>query len=313
MRLMSMIFGMAALVGVALAPAAGFAQDGKEAGAASGQEPWEIYEQALAYHIGDGVEVDYAEATRLYHLAADGGSANAYYGLGYLYWFSTYWDGNELIGDDAEAVRWFHMASDEGVTAADYYLGAAYQYGYGVEIDYPRGAAHFETAAADGDPHSMRELGFKYRDGMGVPVDLARAEAYFRDAAELGEAISMYTLGYLRSYPDSGKVDHDQGSAWFLRAFDAGHEDAGYALALAHVDGLGLPVDHAQAAVYWLEAVRRGSVAALDEIKTNSEAWPLDVRQQMQRLLAAEGLYSGPTSGRFTQAMFDAADRLAGL
>jgi TPR repeat protein len=65
------------------------------------------------YQDGTGVEQDYAEALRWYHLAADQGHADAQHNIGICYARGT-----GVAQDDAEAARWFRLAADQGHAGA---------------------------------------------------------------------------------------------------------------------------------------------------------------------------------------------------
>lgn len=62
-----------------------------------------------SYTKGFGVALDYAEATRLYKLAAAQGYSEAEKELGFMYLY-----GNGVAIDLAEAVRWWQRAAAKG-------------------------------------------------------------------------------------------------------------------------------------------------------------------------------------------------------
>jgi TPR repeat protein len=74
------------------------------------------------FHNGQGVAQDYAEALRLYRLAAAQGYAMAQYNVGVMFE-----NGEGVAQDRAEAVRWYRLAAAQGdadATAALKRLGA---------------------------------------------------------------------------------------------------------------------------------------------------------------------------------------------
>jgi hypothetical protein len=83
------------------------------------------------YTFGHGVPKDYAEALKLYRLAAAQGFAPAQDNIG-----ATYRDGHGVPKDYAEAVKWYRLAALQGYATAQTNLGAMYQYGLGVPQDY---------------------------------------------------------------------------------------------------------------------------------------------------------------------------------
>ena len=92
----------------------------------------------------------------------------------------------------------------------------------------------------------------------------------------------------------------------------AGDADAGYALALAYADGVGVPADMGKVAGFMFDAIRRGSPAALAEMKGNAEGWDIGVREDLQELLQAGGYYSGEIDGVFGPGTLRALDAAAG-
>src|SRR5207247_6054497 len=80
-----------------------------------------------AYHTGDGVPRDYAQAFQWFRKAADQGDATARSNLGFMY------QNGEGVGrDPALAVQWWHRAAEQGNTSSQYNLGVAYNNGEGV-------------------------------------------------------------------------------------------------------------------------------------------------------------------------------------
>jgi TPR repeat protein len=66
------------------------------------------------YYIGwGGVARDYAEAARLYRLAADQGHAPAQYFLGFMFQY-----GKGVAQDTAEAIRWYRLSAAQGYSSA---------------------------------------------------------------------------------------------------------------------------------------------------------------------------------------------------
>ena len=111
---------------------------------------------APTYH-GDGVEQDYAEAVRLWRLAAEQGYALAQNNLGY-----AYYNGDGVKQDYAEAVRWYRLAAEQGDADAQNNLGIAYASGKGVEQDYAEAVRWYRLAAEQGYALAQYNLGIAY-------------------------------------------------------------------------------------------------------------------------------------------------------
>jgi hypothetical protein len=85
------------------------------------------YNRGVAYHTGQGVVQDLAEAVKWYRRAAAQGLAAAQNNLG-----TAYDTGLGVVQDHAEAVKWYRLAAAQGDTSARLNLGACYLNGQGV-------------------------------------------------------------------------------------------------------------------------------------------------------------------------------------
>jgi hypothetical protein len=148
------------------------------------------------YQSGRGVKKDHAAAIAWLRKAAENGSAEAQYELGY-----AYSEGNGVPEDPQEAVRWYRLAAAGGSPLAQNNLAVSYLLGAGVGHDtalayqfsllaqdraalvrpaYQRSirATLERTEAMLSDSQkrtAMFQLGEKCRDGDGVPQNDVRA------------------------------------------------------------------------------------------------------------------------------------------
>jgi uncharacterized protein len=306
------------------------------------------YRLGTMYATGTGVAVDLAVATRWYRTAAEAGLPAAQHALGLAWWNGRYWTGQALVADRAEAVRLFHQAADRGYAPSYLYLGLAHELGLGVDADAEAARRWYDKAAAAGDVEAMlrlsamaeggegadagperalellraaaqhgsveanRRLGEKYWRGEGVPQHPLKAVAHLEVAAAKGDTASMTLMAQILLSGHGITRDPADAIGWYFRAYQAGDADAGYALALAHADGIGVAQDLGKVAGFMLEAIRRGSRAALAEMKGNAEAWDMEIREDMQELLKAYGFYTGEIDGVFGPATHRALDAAAG-
>ncbi len=306
------------------------------------------YRLGMMYAGGMGVAVDLAVATRWYRLSADAGLPAGQHALGLTWWTSRYWTGLALVGDYSEAVRLFRLAADRGHVPSYLYLGLAHQFGYGTERDYAAALGWYQKAAAAGEVDAMVRLAEMAEAGQGSDPDPVHALELYRDAAALGSAEAnrrlgekswrgegmpvhpIDAIGYLKAAAEAGDTasmsliaqillsgygvtrDEEGAIEWYFRAYRAGDADAGFALALAYADGIGVPQDASKVAGFMLDAIRRGSRAALAEMKGNAEGWDIAVREDLQRLLQASGFYSGAIDGVFGPGTLRALDAAAG-
>jgi uncharacterized protein len=77
-----------------------------------------------------GVARDYAEAARLYRLAADQGWADSQFILGVMFEY-----GEGVVQDDAEAVRLYRLSAAQGHAYAQSNLGTMFMNGRGIAQD----------------------------------------------------------------------------------------------------------------------------------------------------------------------------------
>lgn len=305
------------------------------------------YRLGTMYATGRGVAPDLAVATRWYRLAAEAGLPAGQHALGVTWWTGRYWTGLALVGDYAEAVRLFELAAARGHAPSHLYLGLARQFGYGVDRDYAAAAASYREAALAGEVEAIvrlaemaeagqgaaadpvqaldlyreaarlgsieanRRLGQKYWRGDGVLLNPITAVAYLEAAAGQGDSASMSLIAEILLSGYGVTRDEERAIDWYFRAYRAGDPEAGFALALAHADGIGVEQDMSKVAGFMLDAIRRGSSAALAEMKGNAEGWDIGVREEMQRLMQASGLYTGEIDGVFGPGTLRALDAAA--
>jgi hypothetical protein len=106
-----------------------------------------MYNLAIMYRQGRGVEQSDLHAAHWYQRASDLGHANAQNNLGFMYNHGRV-ELKEGIDSEAEAVRMYRLAAMQGLADAQYNLGVMYRQGRGVEqCDIE--ALHWYTLARD--------------------------------------------------------------------------------------------------------------------------------------------------------------------
>lgn len=130
----------------------------------------------IYYIIAQGVPRNYAEAVKWCRLAAEQGSADAQFRLGYFYS-----EGFGVPQSYAEAIVWYRRAAEQGNAEAQGSLGALYASEHGVETNLVEAHMWLNLAAAAGGASATRA-----RD--------ARAEVESRMApAQIAEAQKLAT------------------------------------------------------------------------------------------------------------------------
>jgi hypothetical protein len=199
---------------------------------------------ALMHEQGRSVPQDYAEAARLFRLAAEQGSGPAQNSLGFLYsqgrgvprddnealrWFRTAAHQGSIPGqinfgmflckvskDYAEAARWYRKAADQGNAAAQTNLAALYYEGKGVALDHAEAARWYRRAADQGDAVGQFNLGALYFNGMGVTQDLVQAYLWLELAAAQAESDAVRARGLVtaKMTPDELERARALAAAW---------------------------------------------------------------------------------------------------
>ena len=126
------------------------------------------------YRHGEGVPQDYAEAARLYRLAAVQGNAKAQNNLGLMYD-----NGQGVPQDDAEAARLYRLAAVQGNAGAQGNLAGSYWLGQGVPQDFITAHMWANLAAANGSANAPA-----LRDAIAAaitPADISEAQRRARE------------------------------------------------------------------------------------------------------------------------------------
>jgi len=139
-----------------------------------------------AYHFGQGMPQDSAQAVAWYRKAAEQGYDDAQNSLGYMYL-----TGQGVSQDYTEAVRWFRLAAaglrtnilNQGHAAAQFHLGLMYATELGVPQDYTEAVRWYRLAADQGHELAQHNLGVMYGNGQGVPQDYVEAHKWANLAA----------------------------------------------------------------------------------------------------------------------------------
>ena len=98
-----------------------------------------------AYHTGQGVRQDYAEAIKWYRLAAAQGHAGSQCNLGVMYQ-----NGEGVTRNYSEAASWFYRSAVQGYAHAQFDLAGLYGTGRGVPLDDPEPVKWLRRAAEQG-------------------------------------------------------------------------------------------------------------------------------------------------------------------
>eukprot|EP00035_Acanthoeca_spectabilis_P004984 m.108764 g.108764 ORF g.108764 m.108764 type:complete len:1183 (+) comp12821_c0_seq1:234-3782(+) len=191
----------------------------------------------IMHEKGTGVQQNWAEAFRLYKLAALSdsdrrGSAVAANNLANCY---TQGWGTEV--DLPEAARWLLRAASLGDCAAAFQLGSRYETGHGIPVDWPAAFSFYKIAAALGDPRATFNAANCLKHGWGTDVNPEAAWMLYIIAAQGGVPRARVQVDSISSDPTwrrlrdgevaaGAEVDLKAQRARDNRALDAIHRKA---------------------------------------------------------------------------------------
>ncbi len=216
------------------------------------------------------------------------------------------------LNDYAQAVQWFRKAAHADYAPAMSILGVFYAAGGGVEQSYEEAVRWYRKGAERGYSVAMYNLAVRYADGQGVTRDHALAARWFEKAAARGHIGSMEGLAFIYLRGEGVARDFAKAVHWFERAAAHGRIDAMYHLGWAYDAGRGIEADGHKSAGWFMRALKEGHGRTLWEMTGNRSApWSSETRRAIQRLLAREGVYSGPIDGAFGSSTIEAITEIA--
>ena len=213
---------------------------------------------AYAGPLEDGVEAyeksDYANAARLFKLAADQGDAIAQFLLGVMYS-----EGRGVPQNYQEAVRLYRLAADQGYASAQSNLGVMYADGTGVPQNYQEAVRLYRLAADQGYAMAQYNLGVMYDNGTGVPQNYQEAVRLYRLAADQGYASAQYNLGLSYTQGTGVPQNYQEAVRLYRLAADQGYAMAQFNLGVHYANGTGVPQDYVLAHM-WLNLAASSSI-----------------------------------------------------
>ena len=106
------------------------------------------------------------------------------------------------------------------------FVGNIYDWGQGVEVDYPRAMAAYKVAAEGGDARCQWQVGHMYYDGLGVDVDYAQALPWLEKAAAQDQPQAVTQLGVMYYYGEGVTPSFRRSREYSERAIELGNSIA---------------------------------------------------------------------------------------
>ena len=255
-----------------------------------------IYDKALVIDTDGAAAPDIAAALKLYTEAASEGSPAAMYRLG-----RAYDKGRGVSKDLLQAARWYERAADAGFAPAMTALGTMHEFGDGAAPNLAEALRLYRAAADAGDPSGMTSLAYLYSQGKGVARNPAEARRLYSAAADMNFARAMFNLAVMDLNGEGARANTSEAAKLLERAATLGHPGAMLEMAGMYDRGVGVAADATRAAQYVLQAVQAGHKQG-HAIDATALGWRFATRRQIQKQLAAGGLYSGALHGFFNAA-----------
>ena len=167
-----------------------------------------MYDLAMCYYEGWGIDKDYSVSAYIMNKAAERGHAMAMNHMGWLYQ-----NGHGVEIDYKNAVYWYKQAALKNDFNGLFNLGWCYYYNVGVEQDYEQAIYWWKKAAEKGNCNAMNSIGSCYLSGNGVDVDGTKVLYWWKMSAAKGNAEGiknleqLYRNGYLGIRMDSRKAN----------------------------------------------------------------------------------------------------------
>jgi len=163
----------------------------------------------------------YKEAEPILRKAAELGSGEAQYNLGYMLQSGVLGEKNPK-----EAIEWFKKSSDNNFNDGHYALMMAYGNGEGVEQDSEKAFTYAMKCAGNNDPTCMWNVVNCYINGNGVKQNIPKFKEWILRLAKLENPENLVQSGYITSsrlelahfYKNGEYFDKDlyQSYLWYL-------------------------------------------------------------------------------------------------
>ena len=153
------------------------------------ENPETLFQLALRYKTGNGVDRNLQQAAALFRRAAENGHVAAMNDYGVCIQ-----NGQGVRKNAEEAVRWYRKAAESGYDHAQLNLGYCFHRGEGVAEDQKEAVRWYRASAEQGNVWAQCNLGVCYETGAGVEQDETEARYWYEQAAEQGDATAVKAL-----------------------------------------------------------------------------------------------------------------------
>jgi TPR repeat protein len=229
----------------------GMETDSHITAAAEREDPFAMFELAVAYDYGTGVQQDFRVSSSLYLKAWSLGHQSAGFNLLLQHVFGQ----ADNLAADKVFEELLSLASS-GDRDAQNNVGLCYQHGYGVAQNYKMAASWFRRAAKAGLDTAQFNLGGFYLEAKGMRKNLKKAIACYKRAAEQRHELALLQLGNLYQKGIGVAQDYQRAFILYICAYRQGSVRAANHLAHLYKKGLGVERNDTKAHELFLESVR---------------------------------------------------------
>ena len=214
-----------------------------------------MWELAMAYFRGEGVEEDDSKAFSLFRELETiaPGNAALFYRLG-----QCYYNGWGTARNMEQGLGYFRMASDGGSPDASFVMGKVYREGKAVPSNPDAVLFYFNRAVEQGNDEAMVALGDMFHSGKGVDHNEKEAARLYKMSADLTNAEACYRMGVQTLLGNGVTEDHLQAVEYWKKGAELGDLESQFLYGLNCVNEETIPQD-IETGLYWLEkAADRG-------------------------------------------------------
>ena len=229
--------------------------------------PDAIYNSAVCYMNGYGVECDTIEGFRRFRRAANTGHDRALYNLA-----TCYLMGIGTAQNDSLAFICYDKAGQAGYPKALTTLADSYLIGRGTAQDSTMAYEYYSRAAAKNEPRALYTIAEKVAQADSLLL-LSKKElrkqstiGYYQKAAKLGNTDAQYRLAQFYEDGYYVKKSNKRAFNWYLHAANNGHPEAAEKVARMYEKGKGTKRDDQKAAAWYRIAMEHGSQTAKEKI-----------------------------------------------
>ncbi|MEZ8021390.1 DUF2971 domain-containing protein [Vibrio splendidus] len=205
-----------------------------------------LFNTALKYEFGKGVEQSFEKAIEYYLAAAELGHSDAMFNLAI-----SYERGEGVEKSLEKAIEYYKKAIELDHSNATFNLAIKYEFGKGVEKSPEIAFEYYQKAAELGHSNAMFYMAVSYEHGEGVERSIEKAFEYYQKAADLGSANAMFNLAISYQNSEGTEQSWDKAIEYYCKAAELGHSNAAFNLALKYELGHGVEQSFEKATEYY--------------------------------------------------------------